>query len=266
MNCQEALNLLYEIIDKEASEVDANQVRAHLDKCRHCFSLYRIEREMDSFIKSKLDGDSSSDVRLEDLRIRVRSKLDQIDAGESGSGGKAIPFRWTTMSLVAAAAVVVVVGATFLSTDLYRHHSTYAPFEDAHHAVLDHIDTWSDPAVATGISSWAADHFGYRPNARVAEFTLAGGRQVVVDGVDIGQFFYTDKDEVVSVFVAPADRFAIPDDLSETRTEKSHVEYFSHHCRGCQLVYHRVGDVVVVTASVNHELSLLEFDLQRGPI
>ena len=31
MNCQEALDLLYDIIDKEASEIDTQEVKRHLD-------------------------------------------------------------------------------------------------------------------------------------------------------------------------------------------------------------------------------------------
>ena len=34
MKCQEALDLLYEIIDKEASEIDTQAVKRHLDYCQ----------------------------------------------------------------------------------------------------------------------------------------------------------------------------------------------------------------------------------------
>jgi hypothetical protein len=35
--------------------------------------------------------------------------------------------------------------------------------------------------------------------------------------------------------------------------------FYDHFCRGCRLVYHKVGDVVVVTATTEKDIELLDF-------
>lgn len=82
MNCQEALSLLYEIIDKEASEVDVNKVQHHRERCQHCFEVYRVETAIQDFINEKLkDGNPSGS--LETLKEKVSLKLDEIDGQET---------------------------------------------------------------------------------------------------------------------------------------------------------------------------------------
>ena len=84
MNCQEALELLYEYIDKEASDIDRKQVRKHLDGCRHCFERYRLEGSIQDFLNEKAQKLNETP-RLDALRARVVGKLDSIDREESDS-------------------------------------------------------------------------------------------------------------------------------------------------------------------------------------
>jgi len=78
MNCQEALRLLYEVIDNEASEIDAGKVQQHLKRCKHCFELYRLESSIQNFINERLkDGNPTGS--LSTLRRKVILKLDEID-------------------------------------------------------------------------------------------------------------------------------------------------------------------------------------------
>jgi len=51
MNCQEALSLLYDVIDKEASEIDAREVEKHLKNCQDCAGVYRLEQSVNELIK-----------------------------------------------------------------------------------------------------------------------------------------------------------------------------------------------------------------------
>ena len=78
MNCQEALDLLYEIIDKEATEVDTQRVQTHLKRCQHCLEVYKIEGAVQDFIMAKLAKDTPP-ARLESLKSRITSRLDAID-------------------------------------------------------------------------------------------------------------------------------------------------------------------------------------------
>lgn len=84
MNCQEALSLLYEIIDKEASEVDIKKVQQHSEQCQHCFEVFRVETALQDFINEKLnDGNPSGS--LETLKVKVALKLDEIDGQETST-------------------------------------------------------------------------------------------------------------------------------------------------------------------------------------
>ena len=82
MNCQEALSLLYEIIDKEASEVDVNKVQQHREQCQHCFEVFRVEMAIQDFINEKLKNGNPSG-SLETLKVKVALKLDDIDGQET---------------------------------------------------------------------------------------------------------------------------------------------------------------------------------------
>ena len=75
MNCQEALNLLYDIIDKEASEIDTEQVQEHLSRCRHCSEIYRVEKSVNALLRAKMQT-SSPEKCVDALKSRVLGELD----------------------------------------------------------------------------------------------------------------------------------------------------------------------------------------------
>ena len=54
MNCDEALSLLYDYVDKEVSEIDAREIREHLDTCGHCLERYQLEESVNELLKAKL--------------------------------------------------------------------------------------------------------------------------------------------------------------------------------------------------------------------
>ncbi|RKX26764.1 MAG: hypothetical protein DRP47_07700 [Candidatus Zixiibacteriota bacterium] len=81
MNCQEALSLLYDIIDKEASDIDAKEVEEHIEVCRNCSDIFRIETSIHEFLKLKLQSNQPT-TKLEALKKRVLYNLDEIDCNE----------------------------------------------------------------------------------------------------------------------------------------------------------------------------------------
>ena len=85
MNCQEALRLLYDIIDQEASTLDTEQVRAHFEKCRNCGDLYKLESSFHKFITMKLQA-VEPPARMEALKARIISSLDEIDCNDMHPG------------------------------------------------------------------------------------------------------------------------------------------------------------------------------------
>ena len=44
LSCSEALEQLWELIDDELCTADAERVREHLDRCRHCYPQYDFDR------------------------------------------------------------------------------------------------------------------------------------------------------------------------------------------------------------------------------
>ncbi|RKX23560.1 MAG: hypothetical protein DRP45_10300 [Candidatus Zixiibacteriota bacterium] len=79
MNCQEALSLLYDIIDKEASEIDVAQVQEHLNRCRDCAGIYKIEESISRLIQEKLKHKEPTPC-FDVLKSNVLQQLDDIDA------------------------------------------------------------------------------------------------------------------------------------------------------------------------------------------
>ena len=78
MNCQEALSLLYDIIDNEASEIDSQQVREHLENCTDCDGVFRLEESVNELLRARLKNPKPNP-RLKALKAKVLSQFDAID-------------------------------------------------------------------------------------------------------------------------------------------------------------------------------------------
>lgn len=257
MNCDEALSLLYDYVDKEVSEIDAQQIREHLDHCGHCLERYKLEESVNELLKEKVANCCKSTPRVEELKIRILDKLDEIDRdGASGSSSRGI--RLFSFGLVSAAALIVLVGAAFFGSQFTHHFFDYYPLENAHFAVESAIPAGSDnswPMLASQLSST----LHYDIKTQVAGYSLSAGFVDTVEDIPATHFIYRNNGSSVSVFVFPASQFQIPEDLADARVMKDNLELFDHHCRGCRLVYHRTGDAVVVTATSDRDVELLDF-------
>ncbi len=258
MNCQEALRLLYDIIDKEASEIDIKEVQRHRDRCKHCFEVYRVETAIQDFINERLkDGDLTGS--LQTLRAKVTLKLDELDGQETTKEGRPF-FRRTAALMAAAASLVILIGAVFLIRDFYGHQTRYLPLERAHAAVA------GNPAafVSTGSETFSTilqvrQELGYDVSPSVQSFSLVSGQHEEIMGVTMAHFVYSHDNNTVSVFVAPSEQFEISEDLKDSRVVRNQITFFDHYCRGCRLVFHRAGSAVVVTATTNHSIELFDF-------
>jgi anti-sigma factor (TIGR02949 family) len=257
MNCQEALNLLYDIIDKEASEIDEKAVRKHIEHCRHCSEIYRVESVVNEFLHAKLQKDVPAP-ELEGLKSKILTELDEVD-GKGHSGKKKVPFRSLTLTLAAAASLVLLVSVAFLASDFYKHQTDNVPLEQAHWSAQGAVDEFADAVHTNTTMDHILNDLHYELSPAVDNFTLIGGNTKEVMGVQMGQFLYTDGDRFVSVFVAPAGEFAIPPEVMKDAVVHDNYNFYDHFCRGCRLVYHKVGDVVVVTATTEKDVELLDF-------
>ena len=78
MNCQEALSLLYDIIDSEASEIDINQVEKHLGNCHDCSGIYELEHSVNKLIQEKIANREPTPC-LAKLKETILHQLNKID-------------------------------------------------------------------------------------------------------------------------------------------------------------------------------------------
>jgi mycothiol system anti-sigma-R factor len=257
MNCQEALNLLYDIIDQEASDIDANEVQEHLDQCKQCAEVYRIETAVQDFISEKLSHKQVTP-KLETLKSKILDTLDTIDV-ESGSHRRhRPPFGNAAMTLAVAAFVVISIGAAVLLAGFYRHHELFVPIEQAHWNASRELDQFQNEDLTSQAMAHVSDlHFAVSQS--VGDFALAGGHLEDLMGARIAHFVYADGNKMVSVFVAPADKFQIPDNIKSSPQDRNNIRFYDHNCRGCHLVYHRMGDAVVITATTDRSIDLFNF-------
>ncbi|MBD3403566.1 hypothetical protein GF420_11770 [candidate division GN15 bacterium] len=267
MNCQEALSLLYDIIDREASEVDTKEVKAHLEKCQHCSQIYKVEQEVHAFLKAKCQQ-AEPEEHLVTLKSKVATLLDTEDgvgpdplaAGGAGKhGNPPITSLRLGRYLAAAAALVVLVWGAFVAADLFRHQAEHYELEQYHFAAREAGAMFADTDVTGTAMSYCAAAMRYVPGETVKGYELIGGREIQIDGAHGIHLLYADGSSHVSVFLAKADQFTIPASLKENAVTRGDLTFYDHHCRGCRLVYHQVGDVVVITATEERDIDLLQF-------
>lgn len=274
MNCQEALSRLYDVIDKEASEIDTHEVEEHLRHCRDCAGVYHLERSVNDLIQEKLAHQRATP-RLDSLKAKVLAELDQIDhdylppkevASEKlhkTASRSVFRIGW---ALAIAASLIVVIGAFLVGRTIFDTHAAYLPLEQAHFAAADHLDSFRNAATTSLARSVAHQSFGYHVAENVNTFTLVGGQPETIDNIPLVHFVYHNDDHVVSVFLIDTSLMAIPDDLLETLVHRNGIQFYDHKCRGCRLVYHKVGNALIVTATTNKDIELLDFVPGSGTV
>lgn len=253
MNCKDALDLLYDIIDKEAKEIDSEEVKEHLENCRDCFKVFQVEESIQNLINEKVKlslNDGVSPDKLDNLKSKIMNKLDDIDA-EQVDNKIAGFLRMPVKLLVVAASLVIFVGAAFLSADLYRHNDHYMPIEKAHFAVLDNLDNFKTAS--------ADYNFSRQISGNIEGYTLIGVVLEEICNCSMDHAVFEKDGDLVSVFIVSASDFQIPEDLENSKIIENNVTYYDHNCRGCRLVFRKNGDKIYITASNNKELNFFQF-------
>jgi anti-sigma factor (TIGR02949 family) len=69
-DCTDALDRLWEYLDSELTEVDAETVRHHLAECRGCLEEYDVEMVLKKLVKR-----GCQEVAPETLRVRIHEQL-----------------------------------------------------------------------------------------------------------------------------------------------------------------------------------------------
>lgn len=265
MTCQQALNLLYDIIDKEAEHIDINKVQAHLANCHDCAGIFRVESAVNDLVRERL-GNPEPTPRLEILKSKVLTQLDNIDRVMKGTDSQdtnsASDFgisgtKWGRLMAVAAS-VIVVFGAVYFGRAFFAHNDVYIPLEQSHWQVTEHMDDYRDPTNTLTARASVENEIGYEVQPRLYDLDLVGGRLTVIDGVEMAHFVYASGDLVASLFIVDPELFEIPDDLLHTAVAQGGITLYDHDCRGCRLVYYREGRALVIAASTQQQIDLLD--------
>jgi anti-sigma factor (TIGR02949 family) len=257
MNCEQALRLLYDILDREASEVDVEEVKKHLEHCRDCAHVYQVEGMLNDFIRAKV-SEQKSTPHLETLKSKIVASLDTVDSGK-GSGGSQRPFRIPALAIAAAASLVFFIGVAFMASNLFRDQVVYTPLEQAHLAITADIDRFTAPnAHVDGLSLISAG-MNYTVQPEVHGYHLAEASVDTIQGIAMDHLIYCNGNNVISVFVVPTAHFTLPDDVQELQVQIENVTLFNQPCKGCRVMYQVTGPVTVITATKCAKVKLEEF-------
>ena len=69
-DCTEALSRLFEFLDSEVAEADADRIRQHLADCEPCLSEFDVEHHLKKLVRR-----SCSEVAPIQLHVRIRQQL-----------------------------------------------------------------------------------------------------------------------------------------------------------------------------------------------
>jgi len=70
VNCSEALARLFEFLDSEVAEADADRIREHLADCEPCLAEFDVEHQLKNLVRR-----SCAEVAPMQLHLRIRQQL-----------------------------------------------------------------------------------------------------------------------------------------------------------------------------------------------
>jgi anti-sigma factor (TIGR02949 family) len=237
LNCRQALRLLYEVLDKEASQRDVAEVEKHLTNCRHCMARYEFERLFLALVVNK-GRTTRNNIAIKD---RIRAQLDAIDAAGEVSSSPS-PFRWAAVAIATAAALVLCILASFWVSDFYNYQTQILPFINAYYA---HANSGATTDYGIDPIDYLSEQIGIKMDA--SQLPLEHIRSVSVDtikGIEFGCLELSDphrSDAMISIFVTDADNYHLPDKPCRRINGR---EMLVHTCKHCSMIGDRRGDLV----------------------
>jgi len=245
LNCRDALRLLYDVVDREATEQDSTLVHEHLKTCRKCASRYELERKFKNCVEQK--GKTSPE--CQELKFRIIQQLDAIDGAVGEVGPSYPPFRWAAVTLAAAATVILCLAAAFGLKGYYRQQTEFVPFVKAHlahEADFKKVTFTYDPLdflyQQTGIRLQPSPQL---PLADIISITID-----TVKGVRFGRIEMASPDgDMMSLFVTTRDVYRLPDGPCAMVNGS---ELLVNCCKKCTLVGFTRDNLVFVAVAARH--------------
>jgi mycothiol system anti-sigma-R factor len=69
MNCNDWLDRLYQILDRDLDETVWKDLEAHMKECRSCWDRFEFEKQIKSRVKNSCQEESCT----ETLRLRIKA-------------------------------------------------------------------------------------------------------------------------------------------------------------------------------------------------
>ena len=223
------------------------------------------------FIDEKLKAEKEPSEKLDSLRLKVLEKLDQIDQCPNHNHetepvrnqpkDQSPPFFTMTKIIATAAVLVLVIGAGFIINSLLHHNEYYIPLERAHVSASDNTTPYKNIQNLSSALMHVTNDMHYQLNQKIQDYQLIGGQNTEIMEAGMTHFMYADRKEqhFVSVFVLPASDLLLDEELQDHQVKVNDITFYDHNCRGCRLVFHQVGDLMIITATTEKTVDLLDF-------
>ncbi|MBN2227245.1 MAG: zf-HC2 domain-containing protein [candidate division Zixibacteria bacterium] len=254
MTCEEALRRLYEVIDKEASEIDVKEVQEHLAHCENCMARYEFEAMFKTFVCDK----ASSSPKADDLKKRILTRIDESEDKPNRFFNR--PFRYQAVIIAAAAALILCIVAAFSVAGYYRYHTFIEPFENCHMAGVQAYRTSQadDPAIDPRdpeVLAFLQKSIPVTVNDSMPGFLMIGSCLDNIQNCRFAHFQYAHDQSLVSLFVGNDDGINLP---GFEQVTIDGIDFYQYTCKSCQIMYWKENGMIMVAVSEDKTLELSE--------
>ena len=273
MTRADAQRLFYTVLDGQATPTETRDFHAYLTTDTELAAAFKSEQVVVQAMRARLKR-ANTQTASSRLRNSISAALDAVDREEA-----LIPVATKTVSIAPkvrllpavkwmayAASLILAVGVGYFAFQIEKHNDAFLALESAH---WEAVSEFQQTGKFVHTTEAGKCHESAKKMAGTLGLKLAdaedglpeiGGCINECTGKALGHYVYAEGDKIVSVFVAPAASFEIPADLLKHPVHKDGQTLYDHNCRGCRLVYQRVGDVIVITATTNRKVELLDFE------
>lgn len=262
MDTREARQKIYEIVDNEASEIEAQELDSFLKGNSALKAQFELEKRLRRFLRSN----SHDEILPASALDSIRQKLDQVDAephvsGSLNSAHKVSSYsnvtnlgsvtegisRTRRYSLAMAASFFLMIFGGYATVSFFQHKTAFGAFEDAHFSVRSPANNFATEQTTADASSFISERFGVDIDPGALGLSLCGGERIKFDQTEFAHFKFCGSDqEPISIFVGSSSDYGLPEMPSTIIAGK---EYFRHSCHGCELMYWRNGEALIIAAT-----------------